>query len=273
MSSLRTTPAPRKVGSKTAVLRGMGKRSNAERGTPDDRVEHEGLAARLDHVVEEGAELRARERRALLGHPLHDVLELALGHQRARDPVQPPGRAVLRAQARLRHGGLALVAQAGDGAAQPGGDELQGHAVLRRRRSAGLEAQLEHAHRAEAFLHLELDPILRRGPRGVAGGGAEPLAGLQRQHGGAHAELLADPRQHVRDDLTGRQRVDGRIQCRPKPREQTLGATALRADRRFPLHRASVPVRASLHQQPGRHEVCVRPLTVVESGGTCVFPC
>jgi hypothetical protein len=34
MSSLRTTPSPWNVGLKTAVLRGIGKRSNASRGAP-----------------------------------------------------------------------------------------------------------------------------------------------------------------------------------------------------------------------------------------------
>ena len=34
MSGLRTIAVPLNVGSKTAVLRGIGKRSNAERGTP-----------------------------------------------------------------------------------------------------------------------------------------------------------------------------------------------------------------------------------------------
>ena len=35
MSSLRTTPVPLNVGSKTAVLRGIGNFENASRGTPE----------------------------------------------------------------------------------------------------------------------------------------------------------------------------------------------------------------------------------------------
>src|SRR3546814_742334 len=35
MSSERTTPSPRKVGAKMAVLRGIGNLANASRGTPD----------------------------------------------------------------------------------------------------------------------------------------------------------------------------------------------------------------------------------------------
>ena len=153
-------------------------REALERGPRDagDRVEHVRLAARVEHVVEERPELRARQRGALLGDALDDVLELALGHQRGRDPVQAAGRAVLRSQAGLGDRRLALVVQPRDRAADAGGDELERGALLRRQRHRLLEGEVEHADGAEAVLDLDLDPAGRGGPGGIAGRDAEALA-------------------------------------------------------------------------------------------------
>ncbi len=240
-----------------------GHREALERGARDagDRVEHVRLAAAVEHVVEERAELRARERRALLGDALDDVLELALGHQRGRDPVQAAGGAVLRPQAPLRHGRLVLVAQAGDGAPDPGRDELErGPLVVAGRRRR--EREVEHADGAEPVLDLELDPLGRRRPRRVAGVRAEALARVERQRGGARPEVLAQARQQVIEHLARGQRVDRGVEQRPQPREQVLSVTALGAGPGSPLHGAESypPCRQSADHGPGlrRHRRCGR---------------
>ena len=72
MSSERTTRSPLNVGPNTGVLRGSPNFSNASRGAPESVIEQEGLALLVDHVVEERAELRARELRGRVGDCLHE---------------------------------------------------------------------------------------------------------------------------------------------------------------------------------------------------------
>ena len=96
-----------------------------------------------------------------------------------------------------------LVAQAGDGAPDPGRDELECRPLVvagRRRR----EREVEHADGAEPVLDLELDPLGGRRPRRVAGVRAEALARVERQRGGARAEVLAQARQQVIEHLARR---------------------------------------------------------------------
>ena len=101
MSSTRTTPSPAKVGANTAVLRGMPEPGERLARRAGERVEHIGLAGVVDHVVEEGAELRARELGRGVGDRLHGRLEVELGGERLADAVQRLERARLLAQRSL----------------------------------------------------------------------------------------------------------------------------------------------------------------------------
>ncbi len=56
-------------------------------------VEHVRLAVLVEHVVEEGAELRTAHRRGLVGDDLHDALEVALAREGSPEPVETLGDA------------------------------------------------------------------------------------------------------------------------------------------------------------------------------------
>jgi hypothetical protein len=76
----RTIPSPLKVGSNTAVARGMGNWAKASRVTPD-KVYSQYDSLLVDDVVEESTKLGATHLRCCIGYSLHDLLEVILrGH-------------------------------------------------------------------------------------------------------------------------------------------------------------------------------------------------
>ena len=88
MSALRTTPVPLKVGSNTAVFRGIGNLRERFPRRAGDRVERVRLAAFVHEVVEERAEFGGRQLRGGVGHRLHDPGPVQVGRDDGADVVQ-----------------------------------------------------------------------------------------------------------------------------------------------------------------------------------------
>ena len=148
-------------------------------------------------------------------------------------------RPAARFSARRLDSAIALsrsMSQPRHGASEASGDELEYDALVVRRRGTAVGREHERADVAEAVLDVDLHPVAGGRPRGIARGGAEALARVERQDGGAHAELLADARHQALEHLVRGQRVDRRIEHGPEAGEHQLRAAGFRADRSSALH-------------------------------------
>ena len=149
-----------------------------------------------------------------------------------------PGRAVLRAQARLGDLALALVAQARDGAPEPGGDELEHDALLvrRRRRRPRTRARASRRGRGRPGRRARAArrrPATRGRRRGCRSG--RPCRASARRRSRRTARGCAPA-----GDRAPRPRAARRRRGRAGPTAARAAAArhGLRADRSSPLHGA-----------------------------------
>ena len=226
MSSERTTPSPLNVGRED---RGVARhREPLERLArhAGQRVEHVRLAGVVEHVVEEGAELRADELGRLVGDVLHDVLEPALGHQRGRDPVRGARPRARRAQALPPRGpSRARARQPRDRPPEPWRRPARSDEALLRESATPSNASTSDLEPPEVLLHVvhaaapcAAPAATRRRPRPACRSARRCRARPPRRSApNACSRRAAAPWSAARRPA-GRQR---RVDDRPQPREQS----------------------------------------------------